>query len=54
MNKQELIAKVARDTGSSKAHAAAAVDSLIDGITRSLKKGDPNEALNRPLLAFVV
>jgi DNA-binding protein HU-beta len=40
MNKQELIAKIAKDTGSSKAGAAAAVDSLIDGITRSLKKGD--------------
>jgi DNA-binding protein HU-beta len=39
MNKQELIAKIAKDTGSSKAGAAAAVDSLIDGITRSLKKG---------------
>ena len=40
MNKQELIAKIAKDTGSSKAGAAAAVDSMIDGITRSLKKGD--------------
>src|SRR5688500_19171102 len=40
MNKQDLIAKIAKDTGSSKAGAAAAVDSLIDGITRSLKKGD--------------
>ena len=40
MNKQELIAKIAKDTGSSKAGAAAAVDSLIDGITKSLKKGD--------------
>ncbi len=40
MNKQELIAKIAKDTGSSKAGAAAAVDSLIDSITRSLKKGD--------------
>jgi DNA-binding protein HU-beta len=40
MNKQELIAKIAKDTGSSKAGAAAAVDSLIDGISRSLKKGD--------------
>ena len=40
MNKQELIAKIAKDTGSSKANAAAAVESLIDGITRSLKKGD--------------
>ncbi len=41
MNKQELIAKIAKDTGSSKAGAAAAVESLIDGITKSLKKGDP-------------
>ena len=40
MNKQDLIAKVAKDTGSSKAGAAAAVDSLLDGITKSLKKGD--------------
>ena len=39
MNKQELITKIAKDTGSSKAGAAAAVDSLIDGITKSLKKG---------------
>jgi DNA-binding protein HU-beta len=39
MNKQELIAKIAKDTGSSKAGAAAAVDSLIEGITTSLKKG---------------
>ena len=37
MNKQELIAKIAKDTGSSKAGAAAAVDSLIDGITRSVQ-----------------
>ena len=40
MNKQELIARIAKDTGSSKAGAAAAVDSLIAGITSSLKKGD--------------
>ena len=40
MNKQELIAKIAKDTGSSKANAAAAVESLIEGITKSLKKGD--------------
>jgi DNA-binding protein HU-beta len=40
MNKQELIAKIAKDTGSSKAGAAAAIESMIDGITRSLKKGD--------------
>ena len=40
MTKQDLIAKIAKDTGSSKAGAAAAIDSLIDGITKSLKKGD--------------
>ncbi len=40
MNKQGIVTKIARETGMSKASAAAAVDSLIDGITRSLKKGD--------------
>ncbi|MGH9348924.1 MAG: HU family DNA-binding protein [Vicinamibacterales bacterium] len=40
MTKQELIAKIAKDTGSSRAKAAAAIDSLLDGITRSLKEGD--------------
>ena len=41
MNKQELISKIAGDTGISKTGAAAAVDSLIEGITKSLKKGQP-------------
>jgi len=41
MTKQDLIAKIAKDTGSSKAGAAAALDSVIDGITKALKKGDP-------------
>ena len=40
MNKQDIIAKVAKDTGLKKASAAAVVDSIIDGITRSLKRGD--------------
>ena len=40
MNRQELIAKIANDTGSSKVEASAAVDSMIEGITKSLKKGD--------------
>jgi nucleoid DNA-binding protein len=40
MNKQELIAKVAKDTGGTKIAAAQAVDSVIDGITKALKKGD--------------
>jgi DNA-binding protein HU-beta len=41
MNKQDLIAKIAKDTGGTKNNAAAAVESLLDGITRALKKGDP-------------
>ena len=41
MNKQELIAKIAQDTGMSKTNAAAAVDSFFEGITKSLKKGQP-------------
>jgi DNA-binding protein HU-beta len=41
MNKQELITKIATDTGITKANAAAAVDSFIEGITKSLKKGQP-------------
>lgn len=39
MNKQELIAKIAKDTGATKSMAAQAIDSLIDGITRTLKRG---------------
>jgi len=41
MNKAELITKIAGDTGVSKVTAAAAVDSFIEGITKSLKKGQP-------------
>lgn len=41
MNKQDLISKIAQDTGISKTNAAAAVDSFIDGVTKSLKKGQP-------------
>ena len=40
MNKQEIVARIAKDTGITKLSAAAAVDSLIKGITGSLKKGD--------------
>jgi DNA-binding protein HU-beta len=39
MNKQDLVAKMAKDTGMSKAGAAAAVESLLDGIVKTLKKG---------------
>ena len=41
MNKQELVTKIAKDTGMTKTSAAAALGSLIEGITKSLKKGDP-------------
>ena len=40
MNKQDLINKISTDTGITKTNAAAAIDSLIENITRSLKKGD--------------
>ena len=40
MNKQDLIAKIAQETGATKASAAASLDSMLDGITRALKKGD--------------
>ncbi len=39
MNKQELIAKIAKDTGLTKTKAAGAVDSFFDGLVKSLKKG---------------
>lgn len=40
MNKHDLVAKLAKDTGSTKSKAAQAIDSVIDGITKALKKGD--------------
>ncbi|MGE0449204.1 MAG: HU family DNA-binding protein [Vicinamibacterales bacterium] len=40
MNKSEIVQKIVKDTGISKASAAAAVESILDGITRSLKKGN--------------
>jgi DNA-binding protein HU-beta len=39
MNKQELVSKIANDTGLTKTGAAAAVDSFIDAVVRTLKKG---------------
>jgi DNA-binding protein HU-beta len=39
MNKQELITKIASDTGLTKSGASAAVDSFIEGIVKTLKKG---------------
>lgn len=39
MNKAALIEKMAGDAGITKSAAATAVDSLVDGITSALKKG---------------
>ncbi len=41
MNRQELIAKIAKDTGITKTNATGALDSFLDGVTRSLKRGNP-------------
>lgn len=40
MNKNDLVANVASNTGISKADSAKAVDSVFDSITSSLKGGD--------------
>ena len=40
MNKHELIAKIAAETGATKSSAGATVESLLESITRALKKGD--------------
>ncbi len=39
MNKGDLIGKITKDAGLTKAQAHAAFDSLIEGVTASLKKG---------------
>jgi DNA-binding protein HU-beta len=40
MNKSQLIAAVSSDSGLSKADTARAIESLLDTVTRTLKKGD--------------
>jgi DNA-binding protein HU-beta len=40
MNKQDLIAKIVRNTGVSKRVAATMVATALSSITKSLKKGD--------------
>ncbi|HEX4877349.1 MAG TPA: HU family DNA-binding protein [Chitinophagaceae bacterium] len=39
MNKAELIAKIAEDTGINKTEANAALDSFIEAVTKTLKAG---------------
>ena len=40
MNKLDLIAEVAKNTGLTKTHATKATDALLDAVTAALKKGD--------------
>ncbi len=40
MNKAEMIASVAEDTGLTKADVGRCLDSLIEQVTKTLKKGD--------------
>jgi DNA-binding protein HU-beta len=40
MNKGELVARVAKDSGLTKADAGRALDAALDNVTRALKKGD--------------
>ena len=40
MTKAELLEKAAKDAGISKAAAAKALDSFIDGVVKSVKKGN--------------
>ena len=40
MTKEDLIAKAAADAGISKARAGVALNSVLEGITKSLKKGE--------------
>ncbi len=40
MNKAELVARVARDSGLTKADALRALDALLDNVARALKRGD--------------
>ena len=40
MNKHDLIAMIAQDTGATKSSAAATVEAMLGAMTRALKKGD--------------
>ena len=40
MNKAELISQIAEDAGITKTQANSALDSFIEAVTKSLKKGD--------------
>ena len=40
MNKKQVVARIARDTGLTKADALRAVDSLLELVGRTLKRGE--------------
>jgi DNA-binding protein HU-beta len=40
MNKAELVSKIAEDAGITKVQAGAALDSFIEGVTKTLKSGN--------------
>jgi DNA-binding protein HU-beta len=40
MNKAEIVARMAKDSGLTKADANRAVDALLDNVSRALKKGE--------------
>ncbi len=40
MNKADLIDKIAASTGISKSNTAMAIDTMVDGVTAALKKGE--------------
>jgi len=40
MNKSELIAKIAEDAGITKVQATTSLNSFIEGVTKTLKKGN--------------
>ena len=41
MNKQDVIAKIVKDTDVTKVKATAMVDAFMEGIVKALKKGEP-------------
>lgn len=40
MNKAELVSKIAEEAGLTKVQATAALDSFMDGVTKTLKSGE--------------
>jgi len=46
MNKQEIIKEIAKNVGISKTQATQAIESFIDSITQTLKKGEDVKFVN--------